>query len=492
MPAKTDEIQFILDNQIVKIGFNHPDSIKPTTTLLNYLRSLDGHKGVKEGCAEGDCGACTVVVAENDGRGNLSFKSVDSCLVFLPMIHGKWVITVENLAVKNGGEIRLHPVQEAMVETNGTQCGYCTPGIIMSLFALFKTHKNPDVDTIEDALTGNLCRCTGYRSIIEAARGACQNGGSDRFDEMESSVWEMMESINTIETLVLNVSGQQYFKPFSMEEALRIRNAHPDALMINGSTDAALLQTKKQVFLPKILDLSGVNELKMIVEDHARIVFGSGISLEDVRNFCQTRLPVLYDILNVFGSLQIRNLATLGGNIGSASPIGDTLPVLMALDAKLRLLGTGKQRELLLEDFIEGYRKTNIQDDEIIALIIIPKPVEGEIVKSYKISKRRDLDISSVSACYKIKANPDSLVERISIFYGGVAATTKRAVLTEQFLTGKPWNRPTIETAMEVLATDFQPISDARADASSRTIMAKNLLLKFWSETCPEILDNQK
>ena len=492
MSLQSNEIQFILDNQIITIDFSDAAAPLPTTTLLNYLRSIEGHKGVKEGCAEGDCGACTVVIAESDGRGGLSYRNVDSCLVFLPMIHGKWVITVENLAITKKGQQTLHPVQEALIKTSGTQCGYCTPGIVMTMFSLFKNHKNPERETIEDALTGNLCRCTGYRSIIEACHEACSQDKSDHFEEAEEAVLEMLGKINTNETLRLSVKGQLYFKPFSIEEALIVRNLHPDALIINGSTDAALLQTKKHQFLHKILDLSGVDELKLIVEDHSNIVFGSGTTLEEVKNYCHSRLPVLTEILSVFGSLQIRNLATLGGNIGSASPIGDTLPVLMSLGAKVSLLGSSLQRELLLEDFITEYRKTSLQPDEIITLIIIPKPLENQVVKSYKISKRHDLDISSVSACYSLQLSNENKVEKISIFYGGMASTTKRATATEGFLTGKRWDRSTIEKAIDIVASEFQPISDARAHASARTIMAKNLLMKFWSETYPQLSENNK
>lgn len=492
MSLQTNEIQFILDNQIITIDFSDPSSPLPTTTLLNYLRSTDGHKGVKEGCAEGDCGACTVVIAESDGRGSLSFRNVDSCLVFLPVIHGKWIITVENLAFTKDGQQTLHPVQEAMIKTSGTQCGYCTPGIIMTMFSLFKNHKNPDRETIEDALTGNLCRCTGYRSIIDACHEACSKDKPDHFEEAEEAVLEMLSKINTTKTLGLSAKGQFYFKPFSIEDALRIRKLHPDALIINGSTDAALLQTKKHQFLHKVLDLSGVNELKLIVEDHSSIVFGSGTTLEEVKNYSHSRLPVLAEMLSVFGSLQIRNMATIGGNIGSASPIGDTLPVLMSLGAKLRLLGSSQPRELLLEEFITDYRKTSLQNDEILGLVIIPKPAENQLIKSYKISKRHDLDISSVSACYNLQLTKDNRVEKIRIFYGGMAATTKQAAKTEEFLTGKVWHRTTIEKAMNIVAGEFQPISDARAEASTRTIMAKNLLMKFWTETCLQLPENIK
>jgi len=390
-------IQFILDGKLSEIDFSATDSIKPTTTVLNYLRSLPGHKGVKEGCAEGDCGACTIVVAELDGRGGLTYKSLDSCLLFLPAIHGKYLITVENLALKNGREIKLHPVQEAMVNKDGSQCGYCTPGIVMSLFALYKTHQNPSREIITDALTGNLCRCTGYRPIIDAAAEACCLNGDDHFSENEEEIITILQKINDDKSSIeIFTKKQTYLKPFTIAETIRLRKEHADALIVNGSTDVALLQTKKKILLPKILDLSAVDELKLIVEDHSKIAVGAGTSMEELLQFCETRLPALAEILIVFGSLQIRNIATLGGNIASASPIGDTLPLLLALDTKVRLLADGRQRELLLKDFIVGYRKTSIEADEILALIIISKPLKSEIIRTFKISKRKDLDILKI------------------------------------------------------------------------------------------------
>ncbi len=484
MDTWSEKVAFVLDNEIVEVDFSKPDATKPSTTVLNYLRSLDGHKGVKEGCSEGDCGACTVVVAEPDGRGGLEYRSMDSCLLFLPMIHGKQLITVENLAVKSNQKFVLHPVQQALVEAGGSQCGYCTPGIVMSLFALYKNHHHPSEDIITDALTGNLCRCTGYRPIIEAAAHVCSLDDQDHFKQDEEKILDLLWQIDQDKkTLKLEAAGQLYLKPFTLEETLKLRKSHPDALLVNGSTDAALLQTKKKIHLAKILDISAVSELKMLVEDHDFVAIGAGVSLQEILEFCEARLPVLSEILKVFGSLQIRNLATLGGNVGSASPIGDTLPVLIAAESRIRLANTERNREIALEDFITGYRKTALEKDELITMVIIPKPKPGELIKTYKISKRKDLDISSVTACFKLKFNDEGNIAKALLVYGGMAEMTRRALKAEVFLTGKSWNRQIAQEAAEIVYGEFTPISDARAEADSRRIMAKNLLLKFWNET---------
>ncbi len=483
MPIRKS-IKFILDEKLIEIDFSKSKSITPTTTVLNYLRSLPNHKGVKEGCAEGDCGACTVVIAELDGRGGLTYKAINSCLVFLPMIHGKQLITVENLAVENSGEVKLHPVQNALVKHDGTQCGYCTPGVVMSMFGLYKNHDAPTREIVEGALAGNLCRCTGYRPIVDAALDAGKTDSHDQFtsnkDEIIDRLQELCEPTGPIEIIT---ETQTYLKPFTVTDALKLRRQNPDATIISGSTDTSLLQTKKHILLSKILDISGLDELKLIVEDHSRIVIGAGLSLEEAREYCSTRLPVMADMLKVFGSLQIRNLATLGGNVMSASPIGDTLPLLFVLKAKVRLLGNNKQREILVEDFITAYRKTDIHTDEILALIMIVKPRKNEIIRSYKVSKRMDLDISTVSVCFRLALNKDKTVKDIDIVYGGMADRPKRAPETVEFLSGKSWTRQTIKEAAIIIEKEFNPISDARASADARTIMAKNLLLKFWVET---------
>lgn len=478
MSNLNDSVSFVLDDKVVTEDFRN-SALRPTTTVLNYLRSLPLHKGVKEGCAEGDCGACTVVLGELQPDGPLRYESVDSCLLFLPMIHGKQLITVENLKNDRG---ELHPVQQAMVETNGSQCGYCTPGFIMSLFSLYKNKNHPSREEIDDSLTGNLCRCTGYKPIIEAAATSCVHHGMDQFSRNEPQIASLLKSIPR-ESLQLQTGQQLYLRPAKLSEALSLIRLHPEAFVICGATDVALRVTKKHEILKEIIDISGVEELKLISDKPDVLSIGAGVSLSDAMGSLENNFPALYEMLNVFGSQQIRNVATFGGNLGTASPIGDTLPVLMAYNAKVVLSNSAKRREVSLDEFVVGYRKTARRPDELITAVVLPKMRNGSIVKSYKVSKRKDLDISTVSGGFRLDLNDRQFVENIKLAYGGMAETTKRALNVEKFFVGKPWKREVVEEAMQLVDSEFSPISDARAGAEFRTIAARNLLLKFWSET---------
>lgn len=476
-------IKFLLDDNIVEIDFSKEKYLKPTTTVLNYLRSLSNHRGVKEGCAEGDCGACTVVLAERDADRRLKYKAVDSCLIFLPMIHGKQLITVENLTQRKNGKEILHPVQEMMVNSFGSQCGYCTPGFIMSLFALYKNHNNPSREVIEDSLSGNLCRCTGYQQILESAINACNRNGIDHFSGNEELTLKILKEIGGNKKMImLGTEKQTYFRPFTLDDALMLRKHYKNAVVISGATDVALKQTKRNEFIPEIIDISGVDELKIYDEEENGFYFGAGMSLEKMKYLCEKEYRSLYDILKVFGSLQIRNAATIGGNVASASPIGDTLPMLIAYKAKVILQSSKNKRELLIEDFIKGYRRTDLNPDEIITSLFVPKPEKNVIIKSYKVSKRKDLDISTVSLSCRLLPEK-GIVKEIILAFGGMAETPKRASITEELLMGKHWNRKNIESAMKVLYVEFRPISDARASAEFRRVAAKNLLMKFYLET---------
>jgi len=473
-------IKFLLDDNVVEIDFSKEKELKPTTTVLNYLRSLSNHKGVKEGCAEGDCGACTIVLGERKADRKIKYTAVDSCLVFLPMIHGKQIITVENLSQKIDGKIILHPVQEAMVNSYGSQCGYCTPGFIMSLFALYKNHNNPTREIIEESLGGNLCRCTGYQSILDCAMKACSKNGIDHFTEREGLTSKILKEINKERSVIQLTSGKQtYFHPFTLDDALMLRKHYRNAVIINGGTDIALRQTKRNEMLGEVIDLSGVEELKIYDEEENGFYFGAGMCLEKMKKLCEKPFPALHNILKVFGSLQIRNFATIGGNIGSASPIGDTLPVLFAKKAKVILQSSRSKREVEIEDFIKGYRKTVLKDDELITSVFIPKPEKNEVIKSYKVSKRKDLDISTVSLTCKL-VHDKKIIKEIILAYGGMAETTRRAKKTEKYLEGKEWSRVNIEEAMKIVREEFIPISDARASAEFRKIASGNLLMKMY------------
>ncbi len=482
----SDIIEFVLNRRIKRINFKQ-EKLSPTTTLLQYLRKLPECRGTKEGCAEGDCGACTVVLAEVTHEGKLLYSAVNSCLIFLPAIHGKQVITIEDL----DQEGQMHPIQETFYQHNASQCGYCTPGFIMALYALHKTNARFDNESIRYKLAGNLCRCTGYRSIIDAAaEGLAISKNTSIFSD-ENHIIDQLQRIKSQETEIsIDSNNQEYFLPSSLSNALLIKKNKPHALIVSGGTDVALRVTKNHEELPAILDLSAIEELKTFRENKVHISIGAGLNLNAIRKLLKNRFPAIDTMIHYFGSEQIRNLATLGGNIGSASPIGDSLPVLMVHKAKVVVNSKDGTRTIDLEDFITAYRKTLLSKQEIIKQIILPVDQQDNAVhvSFYKNSKRRHLDISSVSAAFRLAISADKIAE-IMIVYGGMAATPVRAIKTEKFLSGKIWSLKTVEKAATILSEEFLPISDARADVEGRRIMAVNLLKKFWFDLSKKLGD---
>jgi xanthine dehydrogenase small subunit len=434
---------------------------------------------VKEGCAEGDCGACTVVVGELGSNGKIDYRAVDSCLIFLPMLHGKQLITIENLKNAWGD---LHPVQQAMVDAHGSQCGYCTPGIVMTLFSLYESASNPSKEEIVDALAGNLCRCTGYRPILDAAAEACKKKGKDQFVDDENRIISLLKSISR-ESIFISTQKQRYDQPTTVDECLTLLDKYPEAIVVNGATDVALRVTKKFEILPHIIDCSRIESLALISRSGRELTIGAGVRLSDAMKEVRSDFPALYEMLSVFGARQIRNVATLGGNIGTASPVGDSLPVLIAYGAKILLASRKGTRTVAADVFARGYRKTDRRPDELITAIVLPCPSARTKVRAYKVSKRRDLDIATVSAAFRLELSERGSVDEITLAYGGMAECTKRSTKSEAFLKGKPWDRRNVEEAQQLIDQDFRPITDVRGSAEFRRIAARNLLLKFWSET---------
>ena len=449
--------------------------VAPTTTLLRYLRDTRGLVGTKEGCAEGDCGACTVAVAERGEDGKPHWRAINACLLLMPMVQGKHVVTVE--ALKDPANGQYHPAQEAMAKALGSQCGYCTPGIVMSIFeATYRT----DLDAawkIDDQLCGNLCRCTGYRPIRDATLAVAGSCPKDRFSvELKDAAPQSMR-------LDYEANGQHFFTPDSFSALWDVLDAHPDARFVQGGTDLSLEITKRFARPPKLLLLEGIPELKAAHETVDGVSLGATATLAEVERFTEKRVVPIARMLRYFGARQIKHRATVGGNLCTASPIGDLAPVLLSLGATAVMRSRAGERRVPLEGFITGYRKTALQAKEILAAVELPRIPAGALACSYKVSKRRELDISAVSAGFYVERDSQGVVTRARLAYGGMAATPKRAAATEAALVGKKWDAANVELAAAKLGVDFQPVSDHRASAPYRALVAANLLRGFFEET---------
>ena len=467
-------IRFILDGEVVSVH-----DITPTVTLLEYLREKLGRTGTKEGCAEGDCGACTVVIGE-PAAGKVSYRAINSCIRFLPTLDGREIVTVENLKAADG---RLHPVQQAMVDYHASQCGFCTPGFVMSLFGLYLNETAPQRDDVVRALSGNLCRCTGYRPIIDA--GCRMNDYADpaswsRAYARDTKRYEALQSIAAIDTVSLD-GGGGYRAPVSLDELARLCEANPQALLLAGGTDVGLWVTKQLRDLPMIIYTGNVAELKSVREGGNAIEIGAAVSLTDAYAAIVARYPMLAELADRFGSPPVRNSGTLGGNVANGSAIGDSMPFMLALGATVKLRRTGGEREMPLEDFYLGYQKKAMQPGEFVEAVCIPLSPAGRRFASYKISKRFDQDISALCGAYAFDLD-NGRIAKVRIAYGGMAAVPKRALQTEAALTGQPWSHAAMEAALPALALDYAPLSDMRASAGYRMQVAQNLLLRFFVE----------
>lgn len=471
-------ITFIVNGEIHRVL-----GTDPNRTLLNHLREDCALTGTKEGCAEGDCGACTVVVTELHGE-NLRSRAVNACIQLLPTLHGKEVTTVEGLNGPDGG---LHPVQKAMVDCHASQCGFCTPGFVMSLHALTESVEQPSRGDIECALAGNLCRCTGYRPIVDAAlriREYSEPASAPAHDgaAARSARIDRLRTINAGGSVELNHRDRAYWAPTSLAEFAEIRADHPQAIVLAGGTDIGLTVTKKHADLPALVYIGGVSELKQITLTPTCLDIGAAATLSDAFDALLGPFPELAEWARRFASPPIRNVGTLGGNIGNGSPIGDSMPVLMALDASLVLQHGTRTREVPLNEFYVGYQRSLLQSGEFIAWVRIPLKKPGVQLRAYKISKRFDQDISALCAAFALRI-VDGLVIDARVAFGGMAAVPKRAAGCESALVGRPWKEEAVRAAMEALEADFEPIDDMRASKGYRRMVAQNLFYKFYLET---------
>ena len=439
--------------------------VPPATTVLDWLRTEKRLTGTKEGCAEGDCGACTVVLGIPDG-GGLRHEAVNSCLMTVPQLAGRALLTVEGLAA-NG---RLHPLQRAMVEADASQCGFCTPGIAMALYAFLEGGEEPEVETIHDALAGNLCRCTGYRPIVDAARKAERAPAP-------VSAGPVPEAGPDYEA-----GAQIFFAPRTLDELVALRAAHPDAPILAGGTDLGLLFSRERCAFDAIISVARVDGLDRLEFREDEIEIGAAVTYTRALPVLDAEYPGMGELIRRIGSRQIRNLGTIGGNIGNASPIGDMPPCLIALDATLVLRGAEGAREMPIGDFFLDYRRTDLRPGEVIEAVRVPRLAPGEVFRTYKVSKRYDQDISAVIGAYRLTL-ADGRVTDARIAYGGMAATPKRARHAERALIGGSWDGEAVEGAKRAMEDDFEPIDDFRAGARYRATVAANLLERLHLQT---------
>jgi len=447
----------------------HLKDISPTLTLLEYLR-LSRRVGTKEGCGDGDCGACTVVLIAQNGDGQAQYQAVNSCLIPLGAVAGREIITVEGIA--NG---KLHPVQQAMVETGGSQCGYCTPGFIMSLFAGYYDRALDDL-TVE----GNLCRCTGYLPIRRAAQAIAYTEPCDDFSQ------KLTETTVEVGAIAYCGNEQQFFRPHQLAEVLNLLQEYPNATLVAGATDLGLEMSWHRQHYETMISLEAVAELKQLQQTPEWVEIGAAVPLSQLESRLHGIFPNLDEMLHLFAARQVRNRATLGGNIGTASPIGDLPPVLLSLDAELCLASANGERSLPLADFFKGYRQTDLQSGEVIVSVRIPRSIAPNattrLSRSYKIGKRGTDDISIVAASFVMDLDAQNTIVHARLAYGGVAATPARAIGVEDWLIGKPWSFATVQQAKGLLRNAFTPLTDLRGSADYRKLLITNLFEKFFVE----------
>ena len=462
-----NEIEFILNDELIKIN-----NVDTNVSVLNYLRIDKRLTGTKEGCASGDCGACTAIISELKNN-KLEYKAINTCIMFLYSLHGKQLITVEHLS-----NSKLHPVQQSMVDNHGSQCGFCTPGFVMSMFGMYKDKVKPSNQNIDEYLAGNLCRCTGYNSIKKAAKKMYSYGRKDKFSKNENKIIKLLKKIKHNDILI-SKNNNKFYIPLNLKNLIQYTQNNKQYKFVTGGTDIALEVTKKNNNINSLIYLGNNKDLNYIKIKENYINIGSATPINKIIPILKKYYPSFADMFDRYGSTQIRNVASIGGNLGSASPIGDSLPALLALNAKL-ILQSKNQRLLDIKDFFKAYRKTALKNKEFIKEIRIPI-LKSHIFKCYKISKRIDDDISSLFVAYLMKLKNNIIID-INIAYGGMDSIPNFAFKTQKYLIGKEFNLKNIDKSKQMIEKDFTPLTDVRASSTYRKLVSKNLMDRLFLE----------
>ncbi len=472
--GRRNTLRFYLNGHLRQVS---PVSV--TQTVLEYLREQARLTGTKEGCAEGDCGACTITEASLTGNGEVAYRSINACIRFLPTLDGKAIWTVEALAGADGS---LHPVQQAMVDHHGSQCGFCTPGFVMSMYTMYQQGlRAPAREQLLDHLSGNLCRCTGYRPIIDAA----QNMGAYPIATADHDLVRRQLEALAIQcrgTLEIETPGQHYIAPSTSSELAGLLQDHPGAILLAGGTDVGLWVTKQLKTLNSVIYLGNIDELKQIQRGAGQLKIGAAVLLNDGYQAIAAEYPEATELWKRFGSMPIRNSGTLVGNVANGSPIGDSAPFLIAIGAQVVLRQGSHRRTLALEGLYLDYREQDRAPDEFIEALLVPLRASGMQVAAYKLSKRFDQDISAVCSAYALVLD-NGKVASLRIAHGGMAATSRRAIHTEEALLGQYWQEGPVRLAMEAMRQDYQPMTDMRASGAYRLKAAQNLLYRFYLES---------
>jgi len=471
-----DHIKFLLNGELVTLG-----GFDPGLTVLRYLREQAKLKGTKEGCAEGDCGACTAVSATLE-NGAVVYKAFNTCIQFMGSMHGKALFTIEGISTP----AQPHPVQKAMVECHGSQCGFCTPGFVMSLFGGYCNGAGGDRKSVDDLLAGNLCRCTGYRPIVDAAASALSLAKPVDFDGKRDALAAALAEISAPGAVRIESEAGEFFLPATTDELADILAKTPKARIVAGGTDLGLHVTKRHIQFEALVSVAGIAEMNAVVAEAGGLRIGAAVTYETAWPHLEKLYPDMGELIRRIGSVQVRSSGTIGGNIGNGSPIADSSPVLIAAGATLTLRKGAERRTIPLEDYFIEYGRQDLRPGEFIEEIFVPRPAAGAVLKAYKVSKRFDQDISAVCGIFNLSFAERDGVTRVAsarIAFGGMAGTPLRATDCEAFLVGKPWTEDTVADAKAILDRTYEPISDARASAGYRRLIASNLLTKYFLET---------